>query len=255
MSRPSGPRKTADLSKSTNHQLHMYALAASAAGVGILALAQAAEAKIIYTAANASINPAMPYKLDLNHDGNADFSFGVYTFSHSGSGYMEFVATMKVRGAQKSNSAVVGSKGYARAFGPGITIGPKLTLKQETVMGHCLEEMGPMTSVHTSKGNWLEVKNRYLGLRFKIKGKTHYGWARLTTTTCAARGTLTGYAYETIPNKPIVTGKTKGPDHVSIEESNTTLNMPTPEPTTLGALAMGAHGLSIWRWKESIVAT
>jgi len=25
------------------------------------------------------------------------------------------------------------------------------------------------------------------------------------------RATLTGYAYETIPNKPIIAGKTKGP--------------------------------------------
>ena len=49
MSRPSGPRKTANLSQSTNHQLRMYALAASAAGVGILTLAQVAEAKIVYT--------------------------------------------------------------------------------------------------------------------------------------------------------------------------------------------------------------
>jgi hypothetical protein len=250
MKRSSGPRKTAKLSESTNHQLHMYALAASAAGVGILALVQPAEAKIIYTAANVTINPAMPYKLDLNHDGTTDFSFSVYYFSHSGSGYVEFVDDMTVGGAQKSNSAVVGSKGYARAFGPGITIGPKLTIKQETVMGDCVEEMGPMTSVHSSKGNWLNVKNRYLGLRFKINGKTHYGWARLTTTTCAFSGTLTGYAYETIPNKPIVTGKTKGPDEI-IEGPDATLTAPTPQTPGLGLLAMGSPGLSIWRRKES----
>jgi hypothetical protein len=28
-------------------------------------------------------------------------------------------------------------------------------------------------------GSWNDVKNRYLGLRFNIKQKTHYGWARL----------------------------------------------------------------------------
>jgi hypothetical protein len=221
-----------------------------AAGVGILALAQAAEAKIIYTAANVTINPAMPYKLDLNHDGTTDFSFSVYYSSRTGSGYEIFVDDMMVRGAQKSNSAVVGSKGYARAFGPGITIGPKLTIKQETVMGDCVEEMGPMTSVHSSKGNWLNVKNRYLGLRFKIHGKTHYGWARLTTTTCAFSGTLTGYAYETIPNKPIVTGRTKGPDEI-IEEPDATVSAPTPQPSRLGLLALGSPGLSIWRREES----
>jgi hypothetical protein len=46
MNRSRAPSK---LSDSVHHQLNMYALAASAAGVGILALAQTAEAKIIYT--------------------------------------------------------------------------------------------------------------------------------------------------------------------------------------------------------------
>jgi hypothetical protein len=253
MKRSSVPRKTANLSQSTNHQLHMYALAASAAGVGILALAQAAEAKIIYRPANVSINPHVPYKLDLNHDGTADFTFSIYTFSHSGSGGREFIATMTVRGAQKSNAVVVGSKGFARAFGPGIRIGPKAAVKGYALMGHCLIQRNSMSSVNTSKGNWLNVTNRYLGLRFTISGKIHFGWARLTVAGCAVKGNLTGYAYETIPNKPIVTGKTKGPDQASIEESNPALNLPTPEPATLGALAMGVHGLSIWRRKESVL--
>jgi hypothetical protein len=63
-------------------------------------------------------------------------------------------------------------------------------------------------------GSWNDVKNRYLGLRFNLKQKTHYGWARLNIS-CNPKNRritalLTGYPYETIPNKPIVTGKTKG---------------------------------------------
>jgi hypothetical protein len=193
----------------------------------------------------------VPYKLDLNHDDIADFILSIHTFFDSGSGYREFVATMTVRGAQKSNAAAVGSKGYARVFGPGIPVGPKVALKSKALMGHCLEQSGPMTSVHTSKGNWLDVRNRDLGLKFTIKGKIHFGWERLSTTACAAHGTLRGYAYETIPVKPIVTGKTKGPDQASIEESNTAPNMPTSEPVTLSALAMGTPGLSSWRRKEN----
>jgi hypothetical protein len=121
MNRPSGPRKTANLSQSTNHQLHMYALADSAAGVGMLAFVQPAEAKIVYTPANISINPHVPYKLDLNHDGTADFTFSIYTFSHNGSGYMEFVAT-----AQKSNAAVVGSKGTPVRLVPAYASAPRI---------------------------------------------------------------------------------------------------------------------------------
>jgi hypothetical protein len=40
-------------------------------------------------------------------------------------------------------------------------------------------------------------------------------------------GTLTGYAYETIPNKPIIAGKMKGEDVITFQ------------PDTLGDLARG----------------
>ena len=69
-----------------------------------------------------------------------------------------------------------------------------------------------------------------MGLRFDIKGQSHYGWAHLQNVTVVG-GTLTGYAYETIPNKPIITGKTKGPDVITLE------------PGSLGALAAGAARL------------
>jgi hypothetical protein len=50
MKRPA--RTSVQLSKSLHHRLNAYALASGAAGVGMLAMAQPAEAKIIYTAAH-----------------------------------------------------------------------------------------------------------------------------------------------------------------------------------------------------------
>lgn len=79
---------------------------------------------------------------------------------------------------------------------------------------------------YRSGGPWLKVGTAYLGLKFKIEGEVHYGWARVNTTDHASNY-LTGYAYETIPNKPIITGKTKGRDVITIE------------PGSLGALAAG----------------
>ena len=52
----------------------MYALAAGAAGVGVLTLGQLSEAKIIYTAVHEVIGPKHQYNLDLNHDKVTDFS-------------------------------------------------------------------------------------------------------------------------------------------------------------------------------------
>jgi hypothetical protein len=59
---------------------------------------------------------------------------------------------------------------------------------------------------------------------------------------------LTGFAYETIPGKAIIAGATKGPDD---PEPVPSLNPLTPVAATLGAFAMGAPGLSIWRREES----
>jgi hypothetical protein len=84
-------------------------------------------------------------------------------------------------------------------------------------------------------GRWDNVNNRYLGVKFTINGKVHYGWARLSVTNLKDKfritATLTGYAYETIPNKPIIAGKTKGPDVVTAQ--------PETVPGSLGRLALG----------------
>jgi hypothetical protein len=105
-----------------------------------------------------------------------------------------------------------------------------------------------------SLGPWFNVSNAYLGFRFKIDGEVHYGWARLTVTwnhKFRIGAALTGYAYETDANKPIISGDTGGAK-VSHEISSPTSEMlvtshPNPEASTLGALSLGASGLSIWR--------
>ena len=84
-------------------------------------------------------------------------------------------------------------------------------------------------------GSWINVKNRYLGLRFILKGETHFGWARLNVTcdlNAKKIGLLTGYAYETRPNTPIITGKIDGPDVVTVQ------------PGSLGQMARGASATS-----------
>ena len=101
-------------------------------------------------------------------------------------------------------------------------------------------------------GRWVNVRDRYLGLKFKINGKFHYDWARLNVKVLKGKfkitATLTGYAYETIPGKAIIAGATKGPDDA---ETAASLHSHTPEPAALGMLALGAPWLSIWRREES----
>jgi hypothetical protein len=74
--------------------------------------------------------------------------------------------------------------------------------------------------------------------------------------------TLTGYAYETIPNKPIIAGKTEGAASEGDEEgfdagaSLTTHPIPdAPLPVSLGMLSLGAKGVPLWRRSESVADT
>jgi hypothetical protein len=110
----------------------------------------------------------------------------------------------------------------------------------------------------STSGSWANVHGRYLGLKFRIKDKVHYGWARLNVS-CAAfqcTGLLTGYAYETIPNKPIIAGNTEGAEESGMDEANpATLNELIPQPASLGLLAMGSPARSIWRREKSVGAT
>ena len=61
------------LTKGLDKGLFVYAAAASAAGVGALALAQPAEAKIVYTPASVQFTRNLTVNLDLNQDGITDF--------------------------------------------------------------------------------------------------------------------------------------------------------------------------------------
>jgi len=104
-------------------------------------------------------------------------------------------------------------------------------------------------------GSWVNVKNRYLGVKFDIKGQTHFGWVRLNVQVQIPQiitATLTGYAYETVANQAITAGQTKGTENTNIEQPDAALTTPSPAPATLAALALGTPGLSIWRRKESV---
>ena len=223
MQRSSRPRSTAELSKSIHKQLNTYALAASAAGVGVLALAQPAEARIVYTKTYLVIAGAERYNLDLNHDKITDFSV-VNFFTTTCPDSCVQVLYLKPAAGNSEVGSIKSFVHFAAAMKEGSVIGPKAHFLAGSAI------MREAFSTQPSVGPWNNVKNRYLGLKFQIKGKTHYGWARLKVTGSGLGtivATMTGFAYETIPNKAIVAGKTKGTgDRVD-------------QFATLGGLALG----------------
>src|SRR5579864_8330891 len=73
MKRPA--RVPLQLSESMHRRLSAYTLAAGAAGVGVLALAQPAGARIAYTRALLHVDYNHGVLLDLTNDGTNNFSF------------------------------------------------------------------------------------------------------------------------------------------------------------------------------------
>ncbi len=234
----SEPGKTSSTHSDSLHQrLSVYALAASAAGMGVLALTQPAEAKIVYTPTHHVIGKNGRYKLDLNHDKIADL-----TFVNKRGCNTDFCFDV-LSAIPSTGNGVEGTATFASALKRGAQIGPKGQFSGKF--------MASSESGQGTVGRWLNVTNGYLGLKFQIKGKTHFGWARLTVQVLGGafiKATLTGYAYETIANKPIIAGKTKS----NAAETSTigqfaSPMLPSPQPATLGLLAMGSPALSIWR--------
>jgi hypothetical protein len=231
-----------------------YATAATAAGVGVLALVSPAEAKIVYTSANEQIGPNNTYPLDLNHDGIVDFTFVDSHFTSTFDGGAGVLTIFPQQSANEiwGNQSSAGFRRYASALAPGIEIGSKGKFQPgEMILAHSSSNEGKRhpnsISSYNCDGPWKHAGNRYLGLKFIINGEVHYGWARLSVGCkyLVVRAKLTGYAYETIPNKPIIAGQTKGADEDNADSE--ILHPSASQPATLGALALGSQGLSAWR--------
>jgi hypothetical protein len=273
MTRPeSGKEKSSSkrtqfrLGSRLENNLWAYAAVASAAGIGMLAAAPAAEAKIVYTPVNAALPPE--YALDLNHDGIVDFYLVPgKAASVGGSTRASYLGVCHIAGRcvqssssqqpNKDNTVRISSAAVALPAGAKIAYGEKFQAPGFSAFMVAREYYsGSNNTAQFWKGPWANAgkgsTNRYLGFKFKINGQFHYGWARLNVSTPAHgpyKATLTGYAYETIPNKGIVSGQESGPVEIGdiIQDSNPSGAF---RSASLGLLGLGAAGLALWRKKE-----
>jgi hypothetical protein len=247
MSRSSNdPRSMHQLSDSFLGHINSYALAVGAAGVSLMALAQPAEAEIIFTAANATIPFNKLVTIDLNHDGNPDFKFFFYTFA-----YHSFNADLTVGAVNAGGGVIDGAGKYASPLFRGNSIGPARSFGAGSPVMFRSRGDDYNSSVYSRHvyGPWLNNTNRYVGVEFVIDGATHYGWIRLTTTAGKRRYeaafTITGYAYETVAGQAIKAGQ------LSDEASAPPQSVPLAKPS-LGVLALGSQGLQLWRRDDSL---
>ena len=253
---PAGSRRsraTAKLKSILDRHLQSYALAAegtvhrnkqamaasalSLAGAALLTTLPAA-GEVVYSPADIHVNRSRTgvtfVPLDINNDGQPDFKFAAAFGADFSSGNDIVYRGMRVYGYGPSNQAMSsrGRNGAKAALPIGARVGPAGKFGAHSLMATCDDFNGRLVY----SGAWINAENRYLGVKFQINGETHYGWVRMTVN--CNDGTITGYAYETVANRPIDAGILP-----FANQSDASPAEPKRQPATLGILAAGTLGL------------
>lgn len=238
--------------KKLNRQIRLYALAASAASVGVLALASPAEGEVVITRKTIPI-PVSPdgmrqdVGISMTNTGINNFSFALTSFVNS----VRSGRFLEVWGVGNRDGVMVEDTFSAKALAlsRGMKIGPSVNFLSLSGYGDLVEATENGKYGTYSRGYWGgNPKNDYVGVRFQISGQTHYGWIRLTVTTNPHRhgpsmtAEVTAYAYETVPNKPLKAGTavTATADDQGAENTQHV-------GLSLGMLAAGAEAMPLWR--------
>lgn len=233
------------LSSTLHQNLTAYTLSAAAAGVALMAVSPPAEAEIVFTPVNGQIAGGSKYALDLNHDGVIDFT--ITNDLHLST--TPFGDDLNISPAVNGNGVWQGTRErYNQPAAAALRAGVPVGSGKPFIFKNVNMAYASLTAItYVSGGPWKNATNRFLGLKFLINGEVHFGWARLTVLADshreAVRATLTGYAYETVANQPILTGQISGTE----EESSLKPVSGSQSKVQLGLLALGSSGLAAWR--------
>jgi hypothetical protein len=273
---PSGKpsRKPATLNTHLNKGLISYVATAFAVSGAIMAETQISDAEIVYTPTNTPILVGSPVLLDLNKDGIADFvlsnvldnfnghpSCTICTFGEHGSlkaspeqagnaiwgitsSTQSHSSRARSRKRQQKKPNTVKEAVAPVLWGVLVGNGPERSFQSQAM------QMDSSNSIYyfggggkiDSFGAWGKGRQGtgpYVGFKFLIDGEVHYGWARVNVkaTFLSLSARLTGYAYETVANRPILTGFTHGTEDASSDPSQETQ---ATVRGSLGQLALGA---------------
>ncbi len=184
-------------------------LLAYAAAAGAISFVPSLHAQVIYTKTNIALKDGSAL-IDLNHDGVADFTLVNSEFSS----YYFRGGFLNVIGYAQESPYVLGQgakSGYvALAVPHGVPIGSDSPAEFRPDQG--LTSMAHDFNSYNGKGlggHFANAGERYLGLKFTLNGQVHYGWVRVdvyATVGGSITAILSGYAYESTPNKSIPAG-------------------------------------------------
>lgn len=190
----------------------------SALAAGILA-ADAVEAQIVYTDVDPDVDVAgnfdaadwrdetawARHQIDLDDDGNADYTLRVRSDQQHGAGFLDPAGSNEYINNPDDNP-------FAKPLDEGTQIGGDDTQvwKELKVYPNGYNYLGTLTtlgkSLEEGGGGWTGQQDKYLGLKFYIGTNVHYGWARLDVRDDSRVYTLKDYAYQSTPDTPIDAG-------------------------------------------------
>src|SRR3984957_6178999 len=148
--------------------------------------------QIIYTDVNPDSSILLStdsFNLDLNHDGITDFEFNRSLSSsecRSGAEGEKFgiYIHLSVTPVSGTSSIMTSAPNVALALDvdSAATIGPDSLWATTAVVLLEGAEISNCNSITRHAGYWLNVSDKYLGLKFTAGNNTYYGWARLSST-------------------------------------------------------------------------
>jgi len=247
-------RHPAKLTDRLNRRLNGYAVAATAAGASILAIASPAEASPICGKLSASLEHTTTIPFNPAAMPAPPFNVAQSTFQY-------FLTTTGVsslrwwnRGFFTPNSkeakVVFGERNWPADLALGAQIGPSAQFGRPASYGLLFTYGKGNFSVRGSgtklqhRGNLSLTQDGFVGFQFSQSGNVHYGWIRFSVGFHKGAATQTilnvlDYGYESTPNTPIAAGTCS--DSASSVDSVEPSSI--PQGASLGLLALGSDGI------------
>jgi hypothetical protein len=256
-------RMPARLSQALENSIGGYVLAATTAGVATLALAIPAEGAPVCKNLSAVLNYTATFAFSPARQSVAPFNVAqsFHTFSTlTSTGINRGFFTPNLPGAEMALS----SKGMVSGLASGAKIGPGGRFGRGAMYGLIftfIPDYGATSQHHL--GNLRFGQTNYFGFKFLASGQAHYGWLRMESKIVRGRSTpsvetnIMAYGYESTPNTGIPAGSctaaASGPTAVGSAPSGDNADASevsaddVAQPAVLGALALGAQGIPLWR--------
>ena len=135
------------------------------------------------------------YGLDLNNDGTIDFNFN--------GGYVGYLYLEPTAASNSFLGSGSGNFTYPFNLSSGASIAPE----GSTWFNNGFSDgFASLNYGSCSFGNFCDVVDGYIGLRFTFEGNLHYGWVRLDTNEDSSF-TIKDYAFNATPDEAITAGQ------------------------------------------------